>query len=134
MDLKQGKVTGNLQRVTRDLSTEVFPSVSANQRLAFSADRSGKREIWVKDLATGKDMLLGDQYVGVRLTEDHAGRVEGGVCSCELRVGRSMWSRRAERKTESTRTLVLRAPFRRMERSYYTKPSRVRRIAWGYWI
>ena len=58
MDPKQGQVTGNLERVTRDLSTEVFPSISVNQRLAFCADRSGKREIWVKDLAMGKDTLL----------------------------------------------------------------------------
>jgi Tol biopolymer transport system component len=58
LDTKQGKVTGNLERVTRDLSTEVFPSISSNQRLAFCADRSGKREIWVKDLAVGKDTLL----------------------------------------------------------------------------
>ena len=58
MELNQGKVTGNLARVTRDLSTEVFPSISRNRRLAFSADRSGKREIWVKDLAEGKDTML----------------------------------------------------------------------------
>jgi Tol biopolymer transport system component len=44
--------------VTRDRSEEVFPSISANQRLAFSVDRSsGKREIWVKDLATGTDTM-----------------------------------------------------------------------------
>ena len=87
MDLKQGKVTGNLQRVTRDLSTEVFPSISANQRLAFSADRSGKREIWVKDLAHGQGHGARDQHVGVRLTEDHAGRVEGGVCGRDSGLG-----------------------------------------------
>ena len=73
MDLKQGTVTGNLQRVTRDLSTEVFPSISANQRLAFSADRSGKREIWMKDLATGKELLLGtstSEFDSPKITPD----------------------------------------------------------------
>ncbi len=58
VDLKQGRATGNLARVTRDLSKQVFPSISDNQRLAFSADRAGKREIWVKDLTEGKDTML----------------------------------------------------------------------------
>ena len=56
MNVNEGKVTAGLARVTRDLSTEVFPSISANRRLAFSLDRSsGKREIWVRDLASGAD-------------------------------------------------------------------------------
>ena len=58
MDLNSGKVTGDLLRVTRDLSTEVFPSISKNRRLVFSSDRSGKREIWVKNLAAGTDSVL----------------------------------------------------------------------------
>ena len=50
---------GRLVRVTRDLATEVFPSISANQRLVFSSDRSsGRREIWAKDLALGTDTML----------------------------------------------------------------------------
>jgi len=59
MELNAGKVTGSLTRVTRDRSEEMFPSISINQRLAFSMDRSsGKREIWVRDLATGIDTLV----------------------------------------------------------------------------
>jgi Tol biopolymer transport system component len=58
VDLNAGKVTGDLLRVTRDLSTEVFPSISKNRRLVFSSDRSGKREIWVKNLAAGTDTML----------------------------------------------------------------------------
>jgi eukaryotic-like serine/threonine-protein kinase len=58
VDLNAGKVTGDLLRVTRDLSTEVFPSISKNRRLVFSSDRSGKREIWVKNLALGTDTML----------------------------------------------------------------------------
>ena len=58
VDLNHGKVTGDLLRVTRDLSTEVFPSISTNRRLVFSSDRSGKREIWIKDLALSTDTLL----------------------------------------------------------------------------
>ena len=58
VDLNSGKVTGDLLRVTRDLSTEVFPSISKNRRLVFSSDRSGKREIWVKNLAAGTDTML----------------------------------------------------------------------------
>ena len=38
------KATGELARVTRDLSTEVFPSISQNRRLAYSSDRLGTRE------------------------------------------------------------------------------------------
>jgi Tol biopolymer transport system component len=58
VDLNNGKVTGDLQRMTRDLSTEVFPSISKNRRLAFSSDRSGKREIWVKDLALSTNTMV----------------------------------------------------------------------------
>jgi Tol biopolymer transport system component len=58
VELNLGKVNGDLVRVTRDLSTEVFPSISKNRRLVFSSDRSGKREIWVKDLALSTDTLL----------------------------------------------------------------------------
>jgi Tol biopolymer transport system component len=58
VELSSGKVTGDLLRVTRDLSTEVFPSISKNRRLVFSSDRSGKREIWVKNLALGTDTVL----------------------------------------------------------------------------
>jgi Tol biopolymer transport system component len=53
-----GKVSGDLQRVTRDLSNEVFPSISRDQYLAFSLERSGKREIWVKNLGQGTDTML----------------------------------------------------------------------------
>jgi Tol biopolymer transport system component len=58
VELNDGKVTGEILRVTRDLSTEVFPSISKNRRLAFSSDRSGKREIWVKDLAVNTNNKL----------------------------------------------------------------------------
>jgi len=58
MDWNQGKVAGSLTRVTSDLAKQVFPSISGNRRLAFSADRAGKREIWVKDLAEGKDIRM----------------------------------------------------------------------------
>jgi len=58
VNLNEGKITGGLARVTRDRSEEVFPSISINQRLAFSVERSsGKREIWVKDLATGTNTM-----------------------------------------------------------------------------
>ena len=58
MDLDAGRVTGDLQRVTRDLSNEVFPSISKDLRLVFSLDRTGKREIWMKNLAAGADAML----------------------------------------------------------------------------
>lgn len=74
-DVKLGKATGNLVRVTRDLSTEVFPSISNNQRLSFTADRSGKREIWVKDFALGKDTMLAtstSEFDSPKITPDGA--------------------------------------------------------------
>ena len=83
VDLKEGKATGNLARVTRDLSTEVFPSISKNQRLAFSSDRSGKREIWVKDLATGTDAMVAispSEFDSPKITPDGS-RVAYGVAS-----------------------------------------------------
>jgi Tol biopolymer transport system component len=73
MDLKEGKATGNLVRVTRDLSTEVFPSISLNHRLAFAWDRSGRREIWVKDLATGTNAMVGNsltEFDSPKITAD----------------------------------------------------------------
>jgi len=58
VDLNSGKVTGDLLRVTRDLSNEVFPSVSKDRRLVYSLERSGKREIWMRNLGAGTDTML----------------------------------------------------------------------------
>ena len=73
LDLNEGKVTGSLSRVTRDLSTEVFPSISTNRRLAFSVNRSGRREIWVKDLAQSKENMAAassSEFDSPKITRD----------------------------------------------------------------
>lgn len=59
VDSNRGKVTGGLERLTRDLGTDIVESVSADgRRLAFVSSRTGADEVWVKDLATGEERAL----------------------------------------------------------------------------
>ena len=56
LDANRGAVTGELELVVSGLSTDRFPSVSADgRRLVYTSDRSGKNDIWLRDLETGQD-------------------------------------------------------------------------------
>jgi Tol biopolymer transport system component len=51
--------TGKLERLTEDEYEDESPNWSHDGReIAFSSNRSGQREIWIRDLATGTDARL----------------------------------------------------------------------------
>jgi len=55
----EGKVTGSLVRLTRDIADDFAPSISRDgSRLAFLSTRLGEGGIWTTDLSTGKEALL----------------------------------------------------------------------------
>ncbi len=53
------KATGKLERLTRDIGDDSFPSISPDgTRLVFTSSRSAGSGIWTKDLASGRETLL----------------------------------------------------------------------------
>jgi Tol biopolymer transport system component len=52
-------VTGTLRRLTDDAAVDRRPSISRDgKKLLFLPDRVGSKDVWMKDLATGKDTNL----------------------------------------------------------------------------
>ncbi len=64
-DLDRGTPNGALQRVTENPAFRERPSLSNNGRyVAFDSDQSGQRNIWVRDLKTGKESTVaGSSFV-----------------------------------------------------------------------
>jgi Tol biopolymer transport system component len=59
VDVNRGKPTGPLERFTSDLADDSAGSLSADGGvLAFFSLRSGRQEIWVKNLASGTERML----------------------------------------------------------------------------
>jgi serine/threonine protein kinase len=59
LDAERGKVTGPLRRLTQELSEETYPTASADgAKMTYQSDRSGKFEVWVREMATGKENAL----------------------------------------------------------------------------
>ena len=59
LDADGARVNGELQRVTRTGAYNGNPSVTPDGRwVAFSPSRSGMRDLWLKDLSTGKELQL----------------------------------------------------------------------------
>jgi len=55
----QGKVVGELQRLSQDAAVDFHPALSPDgTRMVFISGRTGHEEIWVKDLRTGEDSVL----------------------------------------------------------------------------
>ena len=51
----QGKVTGELKRLTQDNAADLHPALSPNgDKLVFVSSRSGSQEIWIRDLRSGE--------------------------------------------------------------------------------
>src|SRR6516225_9922296 len=51
----QGKVTGELKRLTQDNAADLHPALSPDgDKLVFVSSRSGSQEIWIKDLRSGE--------------------------------------------------------------------------------
>ncbi len=64
-DLDRGTPKGALERVTENPAWRERPSLSNDGRyVAFASDQSGQRNIWVRDLATGKESsVAGSSFV-----------------------------------------------------------------------
>jgi Tol biopolymer transport system component len=68
LDSRKGLVTGTLERVTDNASDDDMQNASDDGRaMAFFSSRSGRGEIWLKDLVTGRERQV-----------TYAGGVEGG--------------------------------------------------------
>jgi len=56
LDLDRGKPVGTLERITQGQASRENPSLSADGRyVAFASDQSGHLNIWLRELATGKE-------------------------------------------------------------------------------
>jgi eukaryotic-like serine/threonine-protein kinase len=65
LDADTGRVTGTLEFLTENVATDSNPALTLDgRRLFFSSNRTGNRDIWVKDLATGKETNLTNTPVG----------------------------------------------------------------------
>jgi Tol biopolymer transport system component len=59
LQANQGKVTGELQEVTRGTTGNVFPTVSVDGKtMAFVTRRSGNLDVWTRDLTSGSENPL----------------------------------------------------------------------------
>ena len=59
IDADRAVVSGSVQRITSDAFDHSYPAVSPDGRMvAYSSRRSGTRELWARDLATGKESVI----------------------------------------------------------------------------
>jgi Tol biopolymer transport system component/DNA-binding winged helix-turn-helix (wHTH) protein len=59
IDADRAKPSGSPERLTQDASDHIYSAVSPDgTKIAYSSRRSGNREIWMRDLATGKDTMI----------------------------------------------------------------------------
>jgi eukaryotic-like serine/threonine-protein kinase len=59
IDADQGRITGELLRLTQSAADDRNPALSVDgKRLFFGSNRTGNQEIWVKDLISGKETNL----------------------------------------------------------------------------
>ncbi len=56
---REGGPKGGLERITQGPASREYPSLSKNGRyVAFASDQSGRMNIWIRDLVTGKESSL----------------------------------------------------------------------------
>ena len=66
LDAERGKTTDPLRRLTQELSRETYPTASADRsKMTYLSDRSGRYEVWVRDVATGKENALAELTAGL---------------------------------------------------------------------
>jgi Tol biopolymer transport system component len=59
LDAAHGRVSGEISRLTQSVASDSNPALTLDdRRLFFTSDRAGNRDIWVKDLASGKETNL----------------------------------------------------------------------------
>ncbi len=73
LDVNRGRVRGALQRLTKQAGSDIARSISADgKRIAFTSDRSGSDQVWVKDLVSGMERQLttGTPKTGALISPD----------------------------------------------------------------
>jgi tricorn protease-like protein len=56
IDANRAEPNGGIERLTDDTFAHTYPAASPDgAKVAFSLQRSGNRDIWIKDLKTGKE-------------------------------------------------------------------------------
>ena len=70
LDANRAEVSGDPERIVSGLSTDRYPSVSADGRkLVYTSDRAGNNDIWLRDLETNEDTQVtvgpGSEFRGV---------------------------------------------------------------------
>src|SRR5205085_1328620 len=69
IDAERGRVTGPLRRLTNDLSTETYATLSRDgTKMLYNSDRSGALEVWVRDIGSGREASLGKLTTGFTTT------------------------------------------------------------------
>ncbi|HYM09591.1 MAG TPA: hypothetical protein VEU62_02600, partial [Bryobacterales bacterium] len=59
MEVSQAKVTGGMERLTSGAAAKLAPVVSGDgKKVVFVSKRSGRPEVWLKDLESGKETAL----------------------------------------------------------------------------
>ena len=59
MDSNSGKQAGEMQRLTQDSAPDFYPSMdAAGKVMAFMSSRSGRENVWFKDLGTGRETAV----------------------------------------------------------------------------
>jgi Tol biopolymer transport system component len=59
LDVRQGKVTGELLRIGRGGASERYPTLTSDGRkMVFVSDRAGTNDVWMKDLITAEENVL----------------------------------------------------------------------------
>jgi Tol biopolymer transport system component/DNA-binding winged helix-turn-helix (wHTH) protein len=72
-DLNRGATSGSLERITETPSRQEHASLSADGRsVAFASMQAGKMNIWVRELADGKEMRLASMPLAQRFPVSNA--------------------------------------------------------------
>lgn len=88
-DLDRGVATGTPQRITEGPPWHENPSLSGDGRfLAFVSDRSGAANVWLRELATGKELTVASSPLVQRypLSDPSGGRIAFSVYEKDKRV------------------------------------------------
>ena len=89
IDLDRGTLKGALERITQGPAIRQCPSVSSDGRyLAFASDQSGRQNIWMRELATGKEVsVASSSFVqGFPVSDASGGRLAFSVYEKDKRA------------------------------------------------
>lgn len=95
IDINRGKVTGAPELLTNDDADNISPTLSADgSRMAFVSSRSGKPQLWWRDMKTGKDSHVPSEPVNRANISPDGSKIafelapaESGVRLVDIRTG-----------------------------------------------